>query len=168
MRSKSNLKKALLIVSDGEDNNSKTTYDRLRNRLREFDVQIYAIGISNPETNSIAEARRWGFEDVTRNIGWRPYRLHADTTMGRAVLAEMARVSGGATYFPEVENEPELEGVFTQVALELRHQYTVGFYPNGVTSKRQWHRLRITVDNAKKSQRLSLSYRNSYLPQPSP
>ena len=46
-------KKALLIISDGQDNNSRYTYKELRNRVKEADVQIYAIGIT------IRPAIRW-------------------------------------------------------------------------------------------------------------
>ena len=47
-------KKALLIISDGQDNNSRYTYKELRNRVKEADVQIYAIGITDPANDSLA------------------------------------------------------------------------------------------------------------------
>ena len=80
--------------------------------------------------------------------------------MGRAVLGEMARVSGGTTYSPERENEPELTGICTQIALELREQYTLGFYPGDLTSGK-WHRLKVRIEGEQGSG-LSLSYRKGY------
>ena len=47
-------KKALLIISDGQDNNSRYTYKELRNRVKEADVQIYAIGITDPASDSLS------------------------------------------------------------------------------------------------------------------
>lgn len=162
LRKARNLKKALLIVSDGQDDNSRTSYDRLRNRLREFDVQIYAIGIANPATDQFAGYGRWVFEDVTRQTGRRPFLLNTEASMGRAVLAEMARVSGGTTYVPESENEPELVGICAQIALELREQYTIGFYPTQQAANKDWHRIRVQVNTGRNSNGLVLSYRQGY------
>lgn len=162
LRKQRNLKKALLIVSDGEDEKSQTTYRQLRNRLREFDVQIYAIGIANPSMDQLAGYGRWVFEDVTRQTGRRPFLMSAEASMGRAVLAEMARVSGGETYFPESENEPELVGICAQIARELREQYTIGFYAADNASKKDWHKLWVTLNRAGDPRKLSLSYRQGY------
>ena len=113
-RSKKN-KKALLIISDGQDNNSRYTYKELRNRIKEADVQIYAIGITDPASDALA-----GF--------------------GRSVLEEITRMTGGRSFFPNAYNEPELVEICTRIALELRHQYSVGFYPTDVASEAKWHR----------------------------
>lgn len=73
----------------------------------------------------------------------------------------MARVSGGTTYTPESESEPELTGICTQIALELREQYTLGFYPSDLTT-RKWHRLKVRIDPPQGSSGLSPSYRKGY------
>jgi hypothetical protein len=83
--------------------------------LREFDVQIYTIGIADPATDQFAGYRRWVFEDFTRQTGRRSFLLNSEAAMGRAVLGEMARVGGGTTYTPESESEPELTGICTQI-----------------------------------------------------
>lgn len=162
LRKGRNLKKTLLIVSDGEDENSRTSYQKLRNRLREFDLQIYTIGIANPSLDQRSSLGIWVYEDITRQTGRRPFVPNQEAAMGRAVLAEMARVSGGATYYPESENEPELAGIFAQISLELRHQYTIGFYPKDQSLNKDWHRLRVRVNAEKGSRRLGLSYRQGY------
>jgi hypothetical protein len=110
----------LLIISDGDSENSQTSYKQLRNRLREFDVQIDAIGIANPSIDQFAGYGTWVFEDVTRQTGRRSFLMNAEALMGRAVLAGMARVSGGTSYYPESENEPELVSICSQIAGELR------------------------------------------------
>lgn len=159
LRKGRNLKKTLLIISDGEDESSRTTFKELRNRLREFDVQIYAVGIANPAASTPRGGYgRWEYEDVTRQSGSRSFLNEA--SLGRAVLAEMARVSGGATYFPASENEPELAGIFAQISLELRHQYTIGFYPTEQTTNKEWHRIRVRANAG--SRQLELSYRQGY------
>lgn len=156
-----NLKKALLVISDGADDGSRHSYKAVRNRLRTFDVQVYAIGIANPATNPFVGYGRWVFEDITRQTGTRSFLFNLDAAMGRAVLSEMSRASGGAIYFPENENEPELTGICTQIALELRQQYTLGFYSNDPQSK-QWRHLKVRVNEPNGRSGLTLSYREGY------
>lgn len=160
LRNQRNLKKALLIVSDGDDDQSTTGYKALRNRLREFDVQIYAVAIDNPSMDRTAG--RWFFEDITRQTRGRALLANAENSVGHAVLSEMARVSGGSAYYPEAENEPELAGICTQIATELRQQYTLGFYPAGVASNKTWHRIKIALKTGSVRRGLSLSYRQGY------
>ena len=161
LRQSHNLKRALLVISDGQDDNSRHSYNELRNRLRQFDAQIYTIGIADPAMDQFAGYRRWVFEDFTRQTGRRSFLLNSEAAMGRAVLGEMARVSGGTTYAPESESEPELTGICTQIALELRVQYTLGFYPSDLTT-RKWHRLKVRISPPQSSSGLSLSYRKGY------
>ena len=161
LRKGRNLKRTLLIVSDGEDENSRTSYQELRNRLRDFDLQIYAIGIANPSLDQRPSLGVWVYEDLTRPNGRRPFIPNTETASGRAVLAEMARVSGGATYYPESENEPELAGIFAQISLELQNQYTIGFYPTEQGSRKEWHKIKVRM-NAEDSRQLVLSYRQGY------
>ncbi|PYT02753.1 MAG: VWA domain-containing protein [Acidobacteria bacterium] len=130
-------KKALLIISDGQDNNSRYTYKELRNRVKEADVQIYSIGITDPVNDSLA-----GF--------------------GRGVLEEMTRMTGGRAFFPNAYNEPELVEICTRIALELRHQYSVGFYPTDIASETKWHKVQVKVNPPRGLGRLSLSYRDGY------
>jgi Ca-activated chloride channel homolog len=130
-------KKALLIISDGQDNNSRYTYKELRNRVKEADVQIYAIGITDPANDTLA-----GF--------------------GRSVLEEITRMTGGRAFFPNAYNEPELVEICTRIALELRHQYSVGFYPTNTQSEAKWHKVQVKVNPPRGLGRLSLSYRDGY------
>ena len=160
LRQAPNLKRALLVVSDGRDESSTHTYADLRNRLREFDAQIYTIGIADPATDQVAGYRRWMFEDLTRQTGRRSFLTDSEASIGRAVLAEISRVSGGATYSAESESEPELTWICAQIAKELREQYTLGFYPSQVNSQ-EWHKLRVTVE-APRGFSFSLSYRQGY------
>lgn len=155
-----NLRKAILVISDGQDEQSRHSYKELRNHLRTFDAQVYAIGIADPASDPFAGYGRWVFEDITRQTGRRSFLMNADSAMGRGVLAEMSRVSGGTTYIPETESEPELTGICTQIAFELRQQYTLGFY-SSEAGDGKWHRLKVRVPSPGSG--LTLSYREGYL-----
>ena len=130
-------KRALLIISDGQDNNSRYTYNELRKRIKESDVQIYCIGITDPATDSLS-------------------------AFGRSVLEEIARMTGGRAFFPNAYNEPELVEICTRIALELRHQYAVGFYPTDVQSEAKWHKVQIKVKPPKGLGHLSVTYKDGY------
>jgi Ca-activated chloride channel homolog len=130
-------KKALLIISDGQDNNSRYTYNELRKRVKESDVQIYAIGITDPASDALAG-------------------------IGRSILEEITRMTGGRAFFPNAYNEPELIEICTRIALELRHQYALGFYPTDTQSEAKWHKVQIKVKPPKGLGRLSVDYKDGY------
>ena len=130
-------KKAILIISDGQDNNSRYTYKELRNRVRETDVQIYAIGITDPATDALAG-------------------------VGRSILEEITRMTGGRAFFPAAYNEAELIEICTRIALELRHQYAIGFYPSDLSNTEKWHKLHVKINPPRGLGRLSLNYREGY------
>ena len=67
MRSAHNTKKALLIISDGGDNHSRYTETEIRRFVREADVQIYAIGLFEPDGGPTPEERGWAFAFVGPN-----------------------------------------------------------------------------------------------------
>src|SRR5882672_4740152 len=47
-----NQKKAILVISDGNDNQSKTSVSDLRNRIRESEVMVYALGVDGNGVSS--------------------------------------------------------------------------------------------------------------------
>lgn len=130
-------KKAMLIISDGQDNGSRYTYKELRNRLKESDVQIYALGITDP------------VGDVNAGVG-------------RGILEEIARMTGGRAFFPNADKETELVEACARIALELRHQYSIGFYPTD-PDRGDSHKVRIKVNvKGRGLGRLSLNYKDKY------
>ena len=122
-------KKALLIISDGEENSSRYSGRELREMLKESDVPVYSVGISQFYT-------------------------------GIGVLQSLSGWSGGMTFTPA--DEPQTRDIYTRIALMLRHQYVIGFYPSDASSPTDWHKVRIVVNGPKGLGRLSLSYRNGY------
>lgn len=150
-----NIKKALLVISDAKDNGSSYSSAKLRYRLRSLDSQIYLIGL----TETTSEPRRWFFEDLTRQSGQRSFLLDADAGVGRFVLEKMGRASG-RSYLPEADSESELAGICTQIVLELRRQYTFGFFSNATGNK--GHILRVRIRTTAKTG-LILSYPDSYI-----
>jgi Ca-activated chloride channel family protein len=106
MKKAKNPRKALLIISDGGDNNSRYTESEIRSLVKEGDVQIYAIGIYEP-----AGAR-----------GRTP-----EESNGPQLLTDLAEQTGGRQY--QVENVNELPDIAAKIGMELRNQYLLGYSP---------------------------------------
>jgi Ca-activated chloride channel family protein len=122
-------KKALLIISDGEENSSRYTGHDLREMLKESDVPVYSIGIS---------------------------QLYG----GLGTLQSLSAWSGGMTFTPA--DEPQTRDIYTRIALMLRHQYAIGFYPSDAASNIDWHKVRINISAPKGLGRLALNYKKGY------
>ncbi len=112
-------KRAILVISDGQDNSSRYTFSELRKMLKESDVLIYAIGILDKGSPSELD------------VG------------GQAILDELASVSGGKAFFPNTG--AEMNEIFERIAIELRHQYSLGYKPTNFTNNGRWHRLKVKV-----------------------
>ena len=151
-----NIKRALLVISDAKDNGGGYRSSKLRYRVRMLNTQIYLIGLMDPATDA---SRGWIFEDLTRQSSQRSFLLDADAGVGRILLEKMSQASTKSD-FPYAESESELAGICTQIVLELRRQYSFGFYANA-TDGRKWHSLRVHLSNTRKREFI-LSYPESY------
>ncbi len=120
MKKARNPRKALLIISDGGDNNSRYTEGEIRNLVKEADVQIYAIGIYEP----IASRSRTPEE-----------------ASGQGLLTEIAEQTGGRQY--PVDNLNELPDIAAKIGVELRNQYVLGYSP--INRERDGKYRRVTV-----------------------
>jgi len=128
-------KRALLLISDGQDNNSRYTFNELRRVLKESDVVLYAIGIL-------------GGSDVGSALGME----------GQGILDELAAVSGGKAFYPR--SGAEMDDIFEQIALELRHQYSIGYKPEGFDGK--WHKIKVKVAPPRGLPRLFVRSKEGY------
>jgi len=129
-------KRAVLLISDGQDNSSRYTFNELRRLLKETDVIIYAVGIVSGGDES--------------QLGY----------AGRSILEELAGVSGGKAFFPSTS--AEMNDTFERIALELRTQYSIGFRPSNFANDGKWHKLKIKVQPPRGFPRLFVRGREGY------
>lgn len=113
-------KRALLVITDGEDNLSRHTFMQIRDSLRASEISVYGLGIATPA-------------EVGSALGM----------SGEAILTELAEVTGGEAIFPR--DPKHMNEVVEMFATELRHQYRLGFRPNPANRPNQWHRIKLTV-----------------------
>ena len=108
------VRRALILVSDGEDRNSFYTEAQLFELLRESDVQIYVIGF---------------IDDLDNDAG---FIRKSPKSKSKAFLERLAADTGGRAYFPT--SVGELPEVARSISSELRTQYSIGYLPpNNVT-----------------------------------
>jgi Ca-activated chloride channel family protein len=130
-------KRAILLISDGQDNNSRYTFGELRRVLKESDVVLYGIGIL-------------GGGDVGSSLGME----------GQAILDELAGVSGGKAFYPN--SAAEMDDIFEQIALELRHQYSIGYRPPNFVNDGKWHKIKVKVTPPRGLPRLFVRSKEGY------
>jgi VWFA-related protein len=112
-------RRAMVILSDGDDNQSKYTRDQALEMAHKADVAVYSIS-----TN------------ITR--------IQSD---GDKILKYLSQETGGLTFFPfKVQ---DLAQSFENIANELRHQYSVLYRPNPVKTDGLYHTVDIKVKNRK-------------------
>lgn len=134
-------KKAMLIISDGQDNSSRYNFGEVRRLLKESDVVVYAVGINDGN-------------DVSSQLG----------IQGQAFLEELASVTGGKAFFPQTD--VEMDEIFERIALELRHQYSIGYTPKDFQPDGKWHKVKVKVKPPRGLPRLTVRSREGYYATP--
>jgi Ca-activated chloride channel family protein len=134
-------KKAMLIISDGQDNASRYNFGEVRRLLKESDVTVYAVGIMDGR-------------DAGSTMGMQ----------GQAFLDELTSVTGGKAFYPQTD--VELDEIFERLALELRHQYSIGFTPKDFTPDGKWHKTKVKVKPPRGISRLTVRTRDGYYASP--
>jgi len=110
MKNASHDRKALVIVSDGGDNRSRHTFSAIKSAILEADVQLYSMGIFDPE-------------GVTPGS--------PEESKGPELLEQLAEISGGRN-FP-IMNLENLATVSTRIGQLLRNQYLLGYNPSNTS-----------------------------------
>jgi Ca-activated chloride channel family protein len=133
-------KHALIVVSDGGDNASRRKYADVLALARRSDAVIYAIGL----------------------LGTPPAEEEEDA----GLLKRLCKDTGGAAYFPRTTEE--IAAMSTQVARDLREQYTLGFVPGARTAptarrdRRAFRKIEVTATAAGQG-RLHVRTRSGYI-----
>jgi Ca-activated chloride channel family protein len=117
-----NSRKAIVVVSDGGDNRSHYTAAQIESLVREADVQIYAMGV---------------FEPVF-SLGLTPEEIS-----GPRLLSEIAAQTGGRAFAAAVPGD--MPSVATRIAVELRNQYVLGYYPRNKARDGKYRKVEVKL-----------------------
>jgi len=165
-----NRKKALVIISDGNDTGSRTDIQSLKRQIRETEVLVYAVGIDTQT--------EWGFQPTRLSMRMQrtrprfpvpfPFPMPGgrnpppstppnfpqpnprgnrgmDDRVNVSALREITDDSGGRTEI--VRGTRDLSPATTSIADELSRQYYLG-YPASGTKDGKWHAIRVELKNA--------------------
>jgi Ca-activated chloride channel family protein len=117
-----NTKRAILLITDGQDTTSESSFTQTRQAVRESELLVYSLGIAPNSEARIMNGRGSGGS-----------RLRSRDSVDMNVLRNFASDSGGRAYLVS-ENmlggkNSEFDRILAQIAAELRSQYTLGYYP---------------------------------------
>jgi Ca-activated chloride channel family protein len=126
MRSAKNGKHALLIISDGGDNNSRYNEKDIKRAVREANTQLHSINI---------------FDSVE-------YRNRTPEELnGPTLLNELTELTGGRSF--AVENLSDLPDIAAKIGAELRNQYVLGYRPSNKAHDARWRKIKVKLHTPK-------------------
>ena len=137
----SHQKRALLIISDGQDNSSRYNFGEVRRLMKETDVVTYSIGIMDSADSGTV-------------LGMQ----------GQAYLDEISSATGGTAFYPRTD--VEMDEIFERIALELRHQYSIGYTPKDFQADGKWRKVKVKVKPPRGLPRLTVRGRDGYYATP--
>jgi len=132
MKKATHPRKALILLSDGGDNHSRYTEMEVRNRVRESDVQIYAMGI---------------------------FTGGGDINDDPVLLTRLAELTGGRHFEVSLR---DLVDVAAKIGIELRNTYLLGYSPANANRDGKYRSIVVKVVPPRGMPKLSASWRRGY------
>ena len=112
-------KKVLLVITDGNDNTSALSLEKLIQKAHESEIVQYAIGLLSEEERR--EARR-----------------------AKRALDTLTTATGGLVYYPK--DLAEVEKIALQVAHEIRNQYILAYTPKIQALDGSFRQIKVAVN----------------------
>lgn len=119
-------RQALVLLSDGRDTSSLANGDEALNAIRRASVVVFTI---SPEPRLL-----WGRM---------PFNHGQEAAEAAFTLTTLARETGGRAFF--LEELDQLATVYTDIATEIHHQYTIGFEPGVARTGNKFRQLLVRV-----------------------
>lgn len=121
-------RKSILLLASGIDTFSKHTWDDTIKRLKQTDVTVFPVSVSQ-------------YQEVMQDNGLR--RGGANLTYAQAdnEMREMGRITGGQAFFPKFDGE--IPTVMQQIAAMLRSQYSLGYTPTNQSRDGKYRKIKV-------------------------
>ena len=119
-------RRALIVITDGEDRNSFYKQEQLFARLREDDVQIFVIGFVNELDKEAGLIRKSPREKAVN------------------LIKKLATETGGRAFFPE--SLSELPQIANEIIRDLRTQYVISYNPTNKEQDGTYRAIKVTVN----------------------
>jgi VWFA-related protein len=164
-----NRKKAILLISDGNDTNSQLDVQELKRLMRETEVLVYAIGIDGESQPTFTggvprfpvpipipiPGRRPGGSPWPFPPQSPPQRRIGNERVNVRALREITDDSGGRT--ETIRSARDLDPATASVADELSKQYYLG-YVGAAEKDGRWHTIQVEVRNSRYKVRARRGY----------
>src|SRR6201996_3192059 len=112
-------KKVLMVITDGNDNASNISLEKVVGRSNQSDVLVYAIGLfTDEEKREASKARR--------------------------ALNELTVATGGLAFYPKEVSD--VQSLAVEIARDIRSQYTIAYRPNIQALDGSYRQIKVTVD----------------------
>jgi Ca-activated chloride channel family protein len=128
----SELKKSVVVFTDGEDKDSYYSHEDLLEKVEESDVQLYIVAFLD--------------KDLTPSGGFFGIFKSAREKIQQAIKV-IPENTGGEAFFPK--RIEELSEIFRAIAYELRHQYRLAYVSSNPVKNGTWRRTDIVLKDAK-------------------
>ena len=135
-------RKALLVISDGGDNNSRHSLGQIKRLARESDAEIYAVDVCDAPALL-----------VTKKL---------EERFGRQWLTQVTESTGGRTLV--LDNPTGIPEAAARASLELRNQYILGYRPSHFAQDHKFRKIRVRVSRSEDFLPLQVYYRRGYTP----
>ena len=126
-------RRAVVVLSDGEDTSSLVTYDEVLDLAKRSATTIYAIGLQSRD-NGLSK----GFKEA------------------EYVLRQLATETGGRAFVPQ--RPEDLAGIYGVIADELASQYVIGYASSNQKRDGSWRRLTVQVNRTGTTARTKRGY----------
>jgi Ca-activated chloride channel family protein len=128
----------LLVVTDGEDNNSKYSLKQVLDAVAESKIIVYTVGLLSSTFSG--------------------YGMAGDTA--KTALKQLAEVTGGAAFFPK--NIEDVQKVCIRIARDLRNQYTIGYRPSNPALDGSWRKVVVRINPPKNTPSVKIRTKAGY------
>jgi len=136
-------KKAIVLITDGVDRESYYTLDEMVSKVQESDVQVFVVGFLDPIK------KKGLFSSWSKTV----------PEKARDALIRIAEETGGKAFFPNQVSE--IHGIVSEIASELRHQYSLGYFSTNGARDGSFRRVKIEIAGANAAGN-KLRYRRGY------
>lgn len=165
-----NGRKAIILLTDGEDAGSRVAESDLLSYAAESDAMIYSIYYSSSRQRPFGRdrpfpRRRGGIFGGRFPLQGRPgqgpgRQRRADRSeSAKEFLAKLSEVSAGRFY---QSKKTDLQKTFDLIAQELRNQYRLGFVPDSLARDGSVHAVKVKVDKPELAVRSRTQYRAAH------
>jgi Ca-activated chloride channel family protein len=136
-------RRALIVITDGEDRNSFYKQEQLFSKLREEDVQIFVIGFVNELDKDAGFIRKSSREKAVN------------------LIQKLATETGGRAFFPE--SISDLPQIANEIIRDLRTQYVIAYNPTNKTADGSYRAIKVSVDQPTSAEKRIALTRNGRL-----